>query len=78
MRMSMRDRGQGVRTRMQSTRFQVSAPYSVDFVTKAHDLGGRWKRRSQIWSFDRSKYFDVARVINSCYGTSLPVEPSDD
>lgn len=71
----MRDRGHGVKTRMAQSRFQVRVPYHPDFVLAAHKLGANYKRRSGIWSFDRSHYFELAKVLNQLYGTDLPEEP---
>lgn len=70
---SMRKQGNGVYTRMQMSRFQVSVPYSTEFIVQAHLLEGRWKRRSRMWSFPREDYMKVARLINKLFGTSLPV-----
>lgn len=33
-------------------RLQVIAPASEDFITGAQELAGRFKRKTQVWSFD--------------------------
>lgn len=69
--MSMRNNGKGVRTRMQKSRFQVSVPYSTEFLEFAHTHDGRWRSKSHFWSFPRYRYPEVARKCNELYGTEF-------
>ena len=72
------DRGKNVYTRTLPTRIQVKAPYDARFVLKAHELRGRWKPRSAVWSFPLYSYGALADILNRIYGTSLPFRSSDE
>ena len=61
----------GVEVRRVMTRIQVRAPYNERFVVKAHDLGGRWRKRLRVWSFPGSKYTEVLETCNTLYGSSF-------
>jgi len=32
-------------------RLQVISPYEPEFAREAKQMGGKWRRRSQVWSF---------------------------
>lgn len=57
------------------SRIQVHhAPYNAEFVVAAHELDGRWKKRSQVWSFPSHNYPKLAEVCNRLYGTDFKVK----
>ena len=68
---SVKDCGNGVWTRIQSSRLQVKVPYKEEWIVFAHSLQGRWRRRTGIWSFPRYRYPRVAEALNRIFGTSL-------
>lgn len=50
------------------SRIQVSAPYRDEFVTEARKLGGRWRYRSEVWSFPGSVIRELDALITRIYG----------
>lgn len=52
------------------SRVQVICPYSDEFVVEAHKLGGRWRHRSQIWSFPLNSRWRVAQILVRLWGES--------
>ena len=56
-----------------SSRIQVWCPYHEEFVLEAHRLEGKWKKRTQMWSFERYQYPKVARVLNRLFNADLKI-----
>lgn len=54
-------------------RWQVQSPYSADFVLGAHQLEGRWRKRSQCWTFPSHNYSKMVALCNTVYGTKFKV-----
>ena len=64
--------------RLRMSRLQIAVDYDPAFILEAHRLGGRYKKRSQVWSFDREQYSEVAKWLNREYGAGLHInEPAD-
>jgi len=49
-------------------RIYVICPYSEDFVQGAHTLNGRWRQRTQRWSFNLSTLPAVRALAIKVYG----------
>lgn len=64
-----RAREQGiVLIRYVSSRMHVVAPYTDEFVIQAHRLGGRWRKRSGVWSFPEPVHKLVIYHLKRIYG----------
>lgn len=46
----------------------VVTPYSVDFVARCRDLGGKWDAANKAWKFPVALKDDVLEALNDCYG----------
>ena len=68
------DHGHGVKTRVVSSRIHVICPYNEAFILAAYSVDGRWRRRSQIWSFNRVVFPKIARSLNAIFGTRIRVQ----
>jgi len=55
------------------SRVQVFIDYDSEFILEAHRLDGRYRKASQMWSFKRDQYPQVAEVLNRLYGAGLPI-----
>lgn len=53
------------------SRMQVTAPYTEEFVLEAHRLGGRWRKRSGMWSFPEPVHRLVILHIKRIYGEDV-------
>lgn len=60
-----------VLVRFVGSRMQVTAPYSDDFVKVARRLKGRWRKRSEVWSFPESVHEFVLWHIHDIYGECM-------
>lgn len=65
-----------------STRFHLISPYDKELVKEWHNLGGRWRRRSQVWTFKNGleKYVreHLLRVFGPDYELKSGVSHEDD
>lgn len=75
-RAKARDRGEVQVTRNVS-RIQLSAPYSEDFRQAAHDLNGRWRKKTQVWSFNDMSWPRLRAAVLDIYGVELGERPPD-
>lgn len=57
-----------VRLRGAGTRLHVIAPESSAFAVGARELGGRWRYRSQVWTFPGHARRLVVGLIERTYG----------
>lgn len=66
---AQRAREQGiVLVRQVGNRLQVTVPYSESFVLQAHKIGGRWRKRSEMWSFPVSLRRELLGAISAIFG----------
>lgn len=54
--------------KVQGERLQVSAPHNPEFVTGARELDGRWRHRTQQWSFPLVSKRLVKELAERVYG----------
>lgn len=57
-----------IKFRAVGRRFQVESPYNQEFILAAHQMEGRWRRRSRVWSFPRASYLKVTLAVCRIYG----------
>lgn len=69
----MTDLSRSVHIKTAASRLQVFCPWNAQFVDFAHRLGARWRKRTQMWSFKRHQYPDVAKQLNKIYGTEFKI-----
>jgi hypothetical protein len=67
------DNGKGVFTKVVAGRLQVKCPYNGEFVLFAHRMDGRWRNRTEMWSFRTYQFREVATKLNELFGTKLKV-----
>lgn len=48
-------------------RLHVIAPENREFAEGARKIGGAWKYRSQVWSFDMAVFWLVKRLCTKVY-----------
>lgn len=64
----------GVITLMQQcSRLHVSAPYRFNFIRGAHALRGRFRKKSEVWSFPMRSYLSVMQLIHKVYGDGVTI-----
>lgn len=51
-------------------RIRVVAPYDKDWLNKAHELGGRWRKRTKSWTFGTLVIKPVLNALIYIYGGS--------
>jgi len=66
-----------IRYRLVHSRLQVQVPYDADWVVEAHRLKGRYRSRTQMWSFYRQQYLDVAAAIHKVFGVKWPTPTAE-
>lgn len=54
--------------RQQDSRIQIVAPFRPEFVASAHELGGRWRKRTGVWSFSEASRRLVLQLVKRVYG----------
>jgi len=57
-----------------SGRLQVYAPFNDGFRLAALDAGGKYRKRTQMWSFRRDQYPKVAAICNRFLGMKLKIK----
>jgi hypothetical protein len=57
-----------VLTRVAAGRIQVTVPFTEEFVKEAHHMGGRWRKRTEMWSFRASVRPRLFEVLDNLYG----------
>lgn len=55
------------------SRIHFFLPYSETFLSHAHRLEGRWKKRSRVWSFDQRHLAELLEVCKGIYANQ-PVD----
>ena len=59
---------EGIQIRQAQGRMQVVVPYHKDWPAKARALGGRWRRRSAVWSFPIASRHIVVEALVQVFG----------
>lgn len=49
-------------------RIHVVCPFDVDFVDRAKDIGGYWRKRSKVWTFSGGRFEAVHALCISLFG----------
>lgn len=47
---------------------KVSSPYSMEFVTRAKELGARWDSTARTWNFDQAKESSLRAICLDIFG----------
>lgn len=55
-------------TKVVKDRIQVTAPYSKAFIDGAHNIGGRWRPKSGVWSFPFRVRAELLGLLTQVYG----------
>lgn len=50
------------------SRLHVVVPYKEEFTHRAKELGGRWRTRSQVWSFPVAARRLLMELLREIYG----------
>lgn len=57
-----------VTIKVTGTRLRVTCPYTPQWVEEAHLLGGRWRPRTAMWSFQVCQYDAVLEACQRVFG----------
>ena len=55
---------------------QVTAPYNIDFVREARNLGGKWKSFEKLWIFPVAQKDRISNVCMRIFGCDGETEPA--
>lgn len=62
----------GITVKVVSSRLHVATPYSDEFLAGARELGGRWRKRSHVWSFSVNAEPAVRALVESIWPGKWP------
>ncbi len=49
----------------------VSAPFNVSFATRAREIGGTWRKRTETWVFTAASRRIVLELCKQVYGSKV-------